>query len=204
MITVVDYGMGNLFSVANALDRLGLGWRMSANPAEVTAAERLILPGVGSFREAMQHLNETGLAQAIRACVFAGRPLLGICLGMQLLADRGTEDATPGNATPGLGLIPGTVLGLPKCAGLKIPHVGFNEVRLERTHPIFDGIDDRSDFYFVHSFHFEADDQTVLARTPHGVPFASVVARGTVVGTQFHPEKSQATGLRLLRNFSRV
>lgn len=204
MITVVDYGMGNLFSVVNALERLALAWRLTSDPAEVAASDRLILPGVGSFREAMLQLNNSGLTEAILENVAAGRPLLGICLGMQLLAEFGTEDAEPGSAVPGLGLIRGTVRALPSSANLKVPHIGFNEVWFQREHSIFKGVQDGSDFYFVHSFHFDAHSNSVIAKTPYGAAFTSVVSEGVVMGTQFHPEKSQANGLRLLRNYSLI
>jgi glutamine amidotransferase len=201
MILIVDYGMGNLFSVANALERLELACEISPDPERVRRAQRVVLPGVGSFREAMLQLNESGLGKAVRDSVAAGGRLLGICLGMQLLAESGEEDAPAGQPTPGLGLIPGTVRRLPAAAGIKIPHMGFNEVRWTRPDTLLDGVDDRSDFYFVHSFRFDAEDSTVLGITAHGAEFASVVSRGRVVGMQFHPEKSQASGLRLLRNF---
>jgi imidazole glycerol-phosphate synthase subunit HisH len=201
MITIVDYGMGNLFSVANALERLELACEISQDPEQVRRARRLILPGVGSFREAMAHLNETGLGNATQDSVASGARLLGICLGMQLLAEAGEEDAPAGEPTPGLGLIPGAVTRLPQSASVKVPHMGFNEVRWTRLDPVLNGVDDRSDFYFVHSFRFEADGAAVLGTTVHGVEFASVISHGRVAGMQFHPEKSQASGLRLLRNF---
>jgi glutamine amidotransferase len=204
MITIVDYGMGNLFSVANALERLQQPCVISQDVARIRDARKVLLPGVGSFREAMTHLRETGIDRAICDSVAAGGRLLGICLGMQLLADEGFEDSPDGPPMSGLGLIGGAVTLLPAGVNVKIPHVGFNEVRQRRADPLLDGITDRSDFYFVHSYQFEAAAEAVLGTTWHGIEFTSVVSRGRVAGTQFHPEKSQANGLRLLRNFCKL
>lgn len=199
MITVVDYGMGNLHSVENALDYLGLPHTRGATPDEIQRSPRLLLPGVGSFREAMEHLDRYGLSAALRAAVReGGAKLLGICLGMQLLADWGEEDG----GAQGLGLIPGRVTHLrPPDPSVKIPHVGFNTVRILEQTPLFEGIADDSCFYFVHSYRFETERRFTIASSSHGREFASVVAAGKVVGAQFHPERSQGNGLRLLKNF---
>jgi glutamine amidotransferase len=200
MLTVVDYGMGNLRSVCNALDFLGADYRLSAAPEEVAASTGLILPGVGSFFRAMENLSRSGLAEALdHAVVGQKTPILGICLGMQLLAEYGTED---GNCR-GLGWISGRVVRLhPASSRVRLPHVGFNTVDYDAPNPLLENIGSGSDFYFVHSYHFtDIDPACVLAATNYFGPFASVVGRDNVFGTQFHPEKSQSNGIRLLSNF---
>ncbi len=198
MIGIVDYGMGNLGSVANALDYLGHAPRLLARAEEIPEASHLILPGVGSYAAAMANLARAHLVAAIRDHIAEGKPFLGICLGMQLLSTTGAEHGP----TAGLDVIPGEVVPLEARPELKIPHVGWNNVDLKRKHPVFAGIKTHIDFYFVHSFHFRAADAAdVLGTTPYGEDFASCVARGSVVGVQFHPEKSQESGLKLLDNF---
>lgn len=158
------------------------------------------MPGVGSFTDAMTNLCDRGWIPGIkRAALEEGLPFLGICLGMQLLAEQGLE----GGSTEGLGLIPGTIRRLaPKEPGTRIPHVGWNEVRQQSPHPLFAGIPDGTDFYFVHSYHFEPTESTdMVTTTPYCDQFVSTVARGRVYGVQFHPEKSSKLGLRLLKNF---
>lgn len=198
MIGIVDYGMGNLGSVANAVDHLGYSARQVSKAAEIAECERLILPGVGSYRAAMENLTRLELVAPIRAHAAAGKPFLGICLGMQLLSTRGVEHGD----TQGLDIIPGVVVPFGASAGLRVPHVGWNNVEMSRSHPVLSGIKTRIDFYFVHSFYFEAaDPDTVIAKTPYGDTFVSCVARSSVVGVQFHPEKSQESGLKLIDNF---
>lgn len=198
-VLVVDYGMGNLASARRALEECGARVLVSDEPRDVRQAERLVVPGVGAFPQAMQRLNERGWTEAIRqAALDDGIPVLGVCLGMQLLADEG-EEVEP---TAGLGLVPGRITRLAPAAGERVPHVGWNEVVPVGEPPLFAGIPAGSDFYFVHSFHFaaaSADD--VLATTPYAGGFVSAVGRGRVLGTQFHPEKSSRAGFRLLRNF---
>jgi glutamine amidotransferase len=197
-IGIVDIGIGNLGSLRHALH--SQGWdsvSVSASP-DFRGITHLLLPGVGAFAEAMARLGETGLIEPITRFAADGHPVLGICLGMQLLAKTGSE----GGDIPGLGLIPGRVMHIAPRPELRLPHVGWNEARQTRGHPVLKGIRDDVDFYFVHSYHFIADNpETVLAETEYGERFPSIVGRDNVVGVQFHPEKSQSNGLRLLDNF---
>ena len=197
-VVVVDYGVGNLRSVENALAAIGAPYRFAKSASDVRSASKVLLPGVGAYRVGMQNLERSGLTDAIRAVAADGIFVLGICLGMQLLLDEGDE----GGHAKGLGLIPGKVRKIEPEPGLRIPHMGFNEVRIAQASPLLAGIPDCSDFYFVHSYHAAvADEKDVLATTIHGVEFASVIGRGNVFGTQFHPEKSQSQGRKLLKNF---
>jgi len=197
-IGIVDIGLGNLGSLRHAV--YSQGWdtlRVSAS-ADFQGLTHLLLPGVGAFAAAMARLNEAGLIQPIRQFVDQGHPVMGICLGMQLLAQWGTE----GGRTEGLGLIPGEITPIEPTPTLRIPHVGWNEVRYVQTHPVLKGIRNDIDFYFVHSYcyaNYEEDD--VLATTEYGKRFPSVVGKNNVIGVQFHPEKSQNNGLRLVDNF---
>ena len=200
MIGVVDYGMGNLRSVLNALGSIDAPARLVATPDEARAAERLILPGVGAFGAAMQRLDEQGFTEALPGLVAEGKPLLGICLGMQLLADRSAEHGEHA----GLGLIGGAVVRIRTDPSLRVPHVGWNDARLTRPTPLLAGLSDPPSFYFVHSYVFETTDpDAVTATTDYGRPLTACVERGGVFGAQFHPEKSQRDGLALLRNFAR-
>lgn len=196
-LSVIDYGMGNLRSVVNALDFLGVQHVMARTPDEVRAAQRLLLPGVGAFHRAMENLTASGVADAIREGVARGTPLLGICLGMHLLADYGDE----GGGAAGLGLMRGRVVRLAAGEGLRIPHMGFNDVAISAAHPLLEGVEDRSHFYFAHSYQVSGNDADLIASAEHGASFPAVLASGRVMGAQFHPEKSQSPGLRLLRNF---
>lgn len=197
---IVDYGMGNLSSVKRAFEECGADAFISENPADCARADHIVLPGVGAFPDGMAALTGGGWVEPLRR---AGReeriPLLGICLGMQLLADRGFE----GGETAGLGLIPGAVCRLVVVTPAdRIPHVGWNEVHHRGGHPLLAGVSSGADFYFVHSYHFEAAQaEDVVATTPYCGSFISVVARGTIYGTQFHPEKSSRAGFQLIRNF---
>jgi len=195
-VMIIDYGMGNLSSVQRALEEVGAAAWISDQPSEIKEASSLLLPGVGAFGEGMKNLNDSGMTEAIREAVREdGIPLLGICLGMQLLATLGEE----GGSLNGLGLIPGTVKQMTPQGDERLPHIGWNEVNPSEEHPMFEGITDGSDFYFVHSFHFETE--TPLATTPYAGGFTSVVANEKVWGAQFHPEKSSKPGLKLLENF---
>ncbi|MFH0909121.1 MAG: imidazole glycerol phosphate synthase subunit HisH [bacterium] len=199
-IVIVDYGFCNLDSVLRAVQECGGDAVVSDDPRSAATAGKLILPGVGSFAEAMKSIRALGWDDTLRREVAQnGIPLLGICLGMQLLATRGTE----GGDSDGLGLVPGRVVRLTRTTpDLRIPHVGWNEVEQRRPSPLFEGIADHKDFYFVHCFHFVPDhNEDILGTTAYGEDFVSVVGRGIVVGTQFHPEKSLRTGFALLRNF---
>ncbi len=197
MIAIVDYGAGNLRSVELALARLGVHTRVTADPDMLALADGLILPGVGAFSDAMAALGRSGTIPAVLEAVGAGRPLLGICLGMQLLLD-GSEE---GPGVPGLGLIPGEVRRLPGC-GLKIPHMGWNSLTPAKPSPLFKGLPEEPYVYFVHSYACKAADPAdVLAVTDYGVPFHAAVQRGRILGFQFHPEKSGDVGQKLLANF---
>lgn len=198
MIAVVDYGAGNLRSVTNALARLGCGMNITSRPDDVISAQAVILPGVGAAGDTMKSLEELGLVEPVRQFIAAGRPFLGICIGLQILF-TGTEE---GGWYDCLGVLPGRVRRLPE--GLKIPHMGWNQVKQKVAHPVFDGIPDEANFYFVHSYYAEPGDSSLVAgETEYGVSFCSVVARGNLVATQFHPEKSGEYGLKMYDNFIR-
>lgn len=199
-VGLINYGGGNVSSVANALRYLHVDFEEVTQPDALGSYSRLILPGVGAFDAAMARLSAAGWPDAIRAHTLqAGRPFLGICLGMQLLAGEGTE-FTP---TPGLALIEGRVVRMELASlGLTIPHMGWNEVRWERPHPLLMGLGSSAHYYFVHSYHFEViNPAACLGRSTYGIPFTAMVQEGPVVGAQFHPEKSQREGLLLLKNF---
>lgn len=198
MIGIVDIDMGNLRSVANAVSTMGHDPKMVLSANDLDDTSHLILPGVGSYTIAMTHMRERGLVEPIRAFAASGRPLLGICLGMQLLAIVGDE----GGPSDGLGLVPGRVVRFDPARVPAIPHVGWNELRLRRKHPVFDKVKSGVDFYYVHSFHFACAAEDVLGVFEYGGgDYVGAVARGNVLGLQFHPEKSQANGLRLIENF---
>ena len=195
-LVVIDYDSGNLRSVGKALESVGVASLVSGDPTELATADAVVFPGVGSAPAAMAALHQRGLVQPLRDYVASGRPFLGVCLGLQLLMDR-TEE---GN-TPCLGIIPGEAKRLP--IGLKVPHMGWNNVRFRSSHPAFDGIPQDSHFYFVHSYYpVPADNDGHVGTTEYGVSFCSVYARGNLVATQFHPEKSGATGVRIYKNFA--
>lgn len=197
-ITIIDYGMGNIRSVHNALARLGCAVTTSNRAEDIAAADALILPGVGAFGEAMTNLNASGLTTPLlRAVLDDAKPILGICLGMQLLAETSEERGM----SRGLGLIPGDIRLIPVPKNLRLPHIGWNSVTAARRDPLFRGVPDGSAFYFVHSFHFECPSEYVAATTEYGGDVVAAVQKGHVMGVQFHPERSQSCGLSLLANF---
>jgi len=206
MINIIDYGMGNLRSVQKAFERLGFRARVSADPRDAADADKLVLPGVGAFKDCMHNLVEGGFVDPIRKHVSSGRPFLGICLGLQLLFTESEEFGVHA----GLGIIPGRVVRFP--AGmhgdgdeLKVPHMGWNRIGMRNPSPLFTGIDDGSFVYFVHSYYVVPDDPAVIAtETDYGINFCSSIRRDNVMATQFHPEKSQAIGLRMLENFGKL
>jgi glutamine amidotransferase len=200
MIAIVDYKAGNLTSVRLAFSALNREAVVSADPQVILSAERVVFPGVGAAGSAMENLRSLGLAPALREVAARGTPFLGICLGTQILFDSSEEDG----GTPCLGILPGRVPRFrPADRRDKVPQIGWNQVKAARPHPLLDGIDDESEFYFVHSYYpAPADPALAVGITSYaGVTFASMVAHGNVAATQFHPEKSGRIGLRLLRNF---
>lgn len=197
-VAVIDYDVGNLRSVTNALESLGSGFEIVADPGSVAGFDKLILPGVGAFSAAMNSLHGSGMADALEEHVATGKSLLGICLGMQLLCTSSSEDGEHG----GFGWIDARVEAFPVSDSLKVPHMGWNEIHLCREDPIFEGIESGVDVYFVHSFHVKLDQPAnTLASTNYGIEFTSIVGNGQVYGMQFHPEKSQSVGLKLLANY---
>ena len=197
-IGIIDYGVGNLRSVEKAFDATGRTAVVSSDEQVLRQAERLVLPGVGAFGACMNALTERGFDELVRERVAAGTPLLGVCVGMQMLFEESEEFG----ATLGLGFLRGRVRRFSD--DLVVPQVGWNQIRQRVPHPLFDGIEDDAFFYFVHSYYCEpAEDEVILGETDYGLPYASVVARENLCGVQFHPEKSQAAGLRLLSNFAR-
>lgn len=197
-VTLVDYGYGNLRSVARALTRAGVAPVISGDPQELMEADAAVVPGVGAADSAMQALERLGLTSALRRFIKTGRPLLGVCLGQQLLMDW-TEEGD----VPCLGVVPGSVKLLP--AGQKVPHMGWNRVEFVAPHPLLEGIPSGSYFYFVHSYYTEPDaESSKVGMTEYGVRFCSMLSRGNVVATQFHPEKSGPLGLRIYDNFVRL
>ncbi len=202
MIAVIDYGMGNLRSVSKALERVGAEVRVTSDAAEIAAADGVVLPGVGAFARSVQNLESAGLKSAVYKAVDSGRPFLGICVGMQILFEESDEFGR----VEGLGILPGRVRRFePSDHELKVPHMGWNQLRFCRRPPHFCGIEEGERFYFVHSYFVEtADDGIVAARTCYGEDFVSCAWRDNLVATQFHPEKSQSLGLRVLENFRRL
>lgn len=199
MIAIVDYGVGNLRSVQKALERVGAEAVVSGDPGTLAAAQGVVLPGVGAFGDGMAQLEARGLVQPVLRQVEAGKPLLGICLGMQLLFEESEEMGLHA----GLALLPGRVVRFPE-GDLKVPHIGWNQLQV-RDNRLLAGIGDGSYAYFVHSYYVAAAEaEDVLATTEYGLQFAAVVGRNRVWGAQFHPEKSQEVGLRLLQNFSQL
>ncbi len=201
MIAIVDYRMGNLRSVQKGFEHAGVtDVVVTGDPGDVERADGIVLPGVGAFRDAAANLRESGCEEVLLRRVREGAPFLGICLGLQLLADVGLEDGE----WQGLGLVPGTCERLP--AGVKVPHIGWNTVEYPRESPLFDGIPESTAFYFVHSYRLvPVDESVIVGSTEYGVRFASAVQAGPrAFAVQFHPEKSSTMGLKLLANFGEI
>jgi len=197
MIAIVDYGAGNLLSVKKALDFIGAESVITASADEIKNADGVILPGVGSFRNAMESMHESGLVEAVRSVAQSGRPFLGICLGLQLLFESSEE--SPG--VEGLGVLKGKILKIPS-DNLKVPHMGWNSLEFKKSTPLFEGISDGAYVYFVHSYYLSAENiSDVSSTTEYGVTIHASVANGNLFATQFHPEKSGDVGLQMLRNF---
>jgi imidazole glycerol-phosphate synthase subunit HisH len=198
LIAIADYGMGNRRSVEKALEHVGARPQITRDPELLRSADGVVLPGVGAFPEAMRHVTRLGLDQPLAERARAGGPLLGLCLGMQLLFERSSEH----EGAAGLGLLPGEVTAL---QAPKLPHIGWNLVGFERESALTDGLGEAAAFYHVHSFACRpSDDADVIGRSEYGERFVSIVERGALFGTQFHPEKSSLDGLALLRNFAGV
>jgi glutamine amidotransferase len=197
VIVIIDYQAGNLTSVVRSLKALGVEGTVTQDPGVVAQATRVIFPGVGAAGKAMATLRELGLDQALRRSFEAGIPILGICLGAQVILEHSEE-----NDTACLGLLPGRTQALPRSQGLKIPHMGWNRVRFLKAHPVFKGLPEGAEYYFVHSY-YPAPAQTamVLGVTDHGIEFPSAIGWRNLVATQFHPEKSGRFGLQILENF---
>ncbi len=197
---IIDYGMGNLLSVQRAFEKCGSDAVIIDNPLELRDAERIVLPGVGAFPDAMDNLRKNGwIEELTRAVLEKETPILGICLGMQLLADKGYEV----RECDGLGYIPGEIIRFTQTQEKeRIPHVGWNEILKREDSPLFDGIADGTNYYFVHSYHFRvANEENIATVTPYCGEFVSSVIKDNIVGTQFHPEKSQKAGFKLIKNF---
>jgi imidazole glycerol-phosphate synthase subunit HisH len=201
LITIVDYGMGNLRSVQKGFERVGHEAKISARPEDVDSASKLVLPGVGAFGDGMRALNARGLAEPISRWVHGNRPFLGICLGLQMLFTKGYEDGEQA----GLDLFPGVVRRFKPDLGVKVPHMGWNDLQVVRRPPILQGFPEDGSVYFVHSYLVVPENQDIVAcTTEHGEPFVSMIWRENVFATQFHPEKSQGLGLEILRRFAEL
>ena len=203
-IAIIDYGMGNLKSVKKAFAAIGFKAEITVDPERVLKADKVVLPGVGAFRDAIEELHRTGLAQATREVVQRGTPVLGICLGMQLLFEKSYEYGEHA----GLGLLPGRIIKMTteemrdeKGESLKIPHMGWNNLELTKNTPLFTGLEQGSSVYFVHSYYLETEEDVVSAYTTYGKRIAVAAQRNNLFATQFHPEKSGSIGLSILKNF---
>jgi imidazole glycerol-phosphate synthase subunit HisH len=201
MIAIIDYEMGNLRSVQKAFEHVGHTAVITSDPAVLADAEKIVLPGVGAFCDAIAALRQRKLVEPVRAAIEGGKPFLGICLGLQMLFDKGYEDGEH----EGLGILPGEVVRFKVPAEFKVPHMGWNQLRIRRRPPILNGIEDGAYFYFVHSYYVVPRDESVIAtETEYSSPFCSSVWRDNLFAVQFHPEKSQTAGLQLLKNFAEI
>jgi glutamine amidotransferase len=198
-ILIVDFGMGNLRSVQKGFEKVGAMADISSDPGRIAEAAKIVLPGVGAFQDAMVRLRSSGMVPAILDHIRAGKPMLGICLGLQLLFSRSHEDGEH----EGLNVFPGEVVRFPRLPGLKVPHMGWNQVRIRRRAPILEEVAEGTHFYFVHSYHVVPRDwEHVATETDYPTPFASAIWQDRLFATQFHPEKSQRAGLRMLHKFA--
>ncbi len=207
MIGIVDYNMGNLASVINAFAKVGADAKLESDPSKLDEYDKLILPGVGAFGDAMEHLQKNDMDKAVKKFAASGKPLLGICLGMQLLFDSSEEFAKDSNGTDGLGLIPGKIVAFDENKfdqQLKVPHMGWNELFVQNETSLFDGLDKDFYLYFVHSFHAVCDDKYAIGKTHYGYKFVSAVKNNNIYGIQPHPEKSHENGLKIIENFVKL
>jgi len=201
LICIIDYGMGNLRSVQKGFQRVGHEAVVTGDPAEVAAADKVVLPGVGAFEDAMNELRRRRLIEPVLAAIDSGKPWLGICLGLQLLFEVGHEHGRH----QGLGVLAGEVVRFRLPPEYSVPHMGWNQLSVPRKPPILEGIDPTAHFYFVHSYYVAPADRSVIAaETDYGGPFCSMIWRDNLYATQFHPEKSQADGLKILKNFAEL
>ena len=201
MIGIVDYGAGNIKSVCNALNKIGASWRLITNASEMDTVDGLILPGVGSFGDAMNQINNKGLTQAIKDYAAADRPFFGICLGLQLMFSHSEESPD----VDGLGIFEGEIRRIPSDGHLKVPHIGWNSLNIQKLDGIFKGVDTGMFAYFVHSFYLDAVDKSVVAATTlYGIEIDAAVEKGRVSACQFHPEKSGEQGLEILKAFADI
>ncbi|OGP16063.1 MAG: imidazole glycerol phosphate synthase, glutamine amidotransferase subunit [Deltaproteobacteria bacterium GWA2_55_10] len=201
MIAIIDYDMGNLRSVAKAFEKVGATAAVTRDPKAILNASHVVLPGVGAFKDCMRNLDEYGLIDPIIKSIESGKPFLGICLGLQLLFDESMEFGRH----KGLGVIKGKVVRFPEGTGLKVPHMGWNEANKRKDSPLLSGIEDDTFFYFVHSYYAVPEDRSVdLTTTGYGMDFTSSIMKDNIMACQFHPEKSQKPGLKVLENFSRM
>lgn len=199
MIAIIDYGMGNLRSVQKGFEKVGFTARVTDDPADVRKADKVVLPGVGAFKDAMDNLRAAGMIEVIDETVKAGKPFLGICLGLQLMFETSEEFGLH----EGLKIFPGRVRLLPP--GLKVPHMGWNQIEIQKEDPILRGIPNGTSFYFVHSYYVDPTDPAVTTTlTEYGIKFTSIASSGNVFGIQFHPEKSSTLGLSILKNFGEL
>jgi glutamine amidotransferase len=201
MIAVIDYGMGNLRSVQKGFEKVGHQALVTSDPAEVARAEKVVLPGVGAFEDAVAELKRRDLIEPVLSAINSGKPFLGICLGLQLLFERSYEHGEH----QGLGVLEGEVVRFDLPSGYSVPHMGWNQLSIPRRPPILEGVEEGTYFYFVHSYYVVPRDTSVVAATTdYHEPFCSMVWRDNLFATQFHPEKSQSDGLRILRNFAEL
>ena len=206
MIAIIDYGMGNLRSVQKGFEKVGFDAVVTADPKVVLEADKVVLPGVGAFRDCMRNLEQGGFVEPIHKVIRDGRPFLGICLGLQLLFTESEEFGR----YQGLNIIPGQVVRFPDGMSgngekLAVPHMGWNQIAFNQHSPAFAGIDAGANVYFVHSYYVKPEDASVVATTTsYGIDFCSAICKDNIVATQFHPEKSQAIGLRILKNFGEM
>ena len=201
MLAIIDYQMGNLRSVQKGFEKVGHDAVITSDPNELSKATKVVLPGVGAFGDAMAELRRRELIEPIRDAINSGKPFLGICLGLQLLFDTGYE----GGEHQGLGILPGKVIRFDLPHDYKVPHMGWNQLSIRRPPPILDGLTEGAHMYFVHSYYVVPQDASVIAtETDYGGSFCSMIWRDNLFATQFHPEKSQANGLRILKNFAEL
>ena len=201
MIAIIDYGMGNLRSVQKGFEKVGHQAVVTSDPARVAAAEKVVLPGVGAFEDAIAELRRLGLVKPVLDAIHSGKPFLGICLGLQLLFDVGCENGRH----KGLGVLRGEVVRFQLPKGYTVPHMGWNQLAIRRQAPILRGLNEGTYAYFVHSYYVVPADRNLIAtETDYGGPFCSMIWRDNVFATQFHPEKSQSDGLKILRNFAEL